>query len=371
MNTGRIATATKALAKHRHLDLLDTVTRPMSCFRRIMNMASPRHFNIVALETFFTPLPKLTVPSPHTFSVAEYDRTTIDEIPARIKNADILITTTIPLQKESLSRDVCPNLQLIAVLASGTDSLDLEICKERGIRVLNSPSCNVDAVAEHAVALYFATRRSIIPTMRDLKAGEWPRQGSLMKRAFVTGQSPRGCRDETVAIIGYGAVGRKVESILGGLGMKVLIAGRKNSTVEAAPGRVDFDHAIKIATVLVFCCPRTPETVGMISKKESDKMRSDALVINVARGGIIDEEGLLDALQEGKIAGAGVDVFDKEPASVDSSVLLGQGLDDLNLVVTPHTAWVGMNTTANYQRVLQENIDGFISSKILDDRVKA
>lgn len=363
MNTGRITTATKALAKHRQFALLDIGRRPMSCFRRITNMASPRHFNIVALETFFTPLPELSVPSPHTFSVAQYDRTTIDEIPARIQNADVLITTTIPLRKESLSREVCPNLQLIAVLASGTDSLDLEICKERGIRVLNSPSCNVDAVAEHAVALYFATRRSIMPIMRDLKAGEWPRQGSLMKRAFVAGQSPRGCRDETVAIIGYGAVGRKVESLLGSLGMKVLVTGRKNSTLGAAPGRVDFDRAIKNATVLVFCCPRTPETVGMISKKEFDVMRSDALVINVARGGIIDEEGLLDALREGKIAGAGVDVFDKEPASGDSSVLLGKGLDDLNLVVTPHTAWVGMDTTANYQRVLQENIDGFIQTK--------
>lgn len=343
----------------------------MSSSCRILKMASPKHFNIVALETFFTPLPKLTVPSPHSLSVTEYNRTTAPEIAERIKDANILITTTLPLRKESLSPEVCPDLQLIAVLASGTDSVDLEACKQRGILVLNSPGCNVDAVAEHAVGLYFATRRSMVPTMKDLRGGEWPRRGTLMRRTFVAGHSPRGCQDETAAIIGYGAVGRKVESLLTSLGMKILISGRKHGASGTMSGRVTFDQAIREATVLVFCCPRTPETIGMMSKPEFDKMRSDAIIVNVARGGIINEEDLLKALKDGIIAGAAVDVFAREPAGPDNSVLLGPDLDDLNLVVTPHTAWVGMNTTANYQRVLQENIDGYINDSIPKDRVSA
>lgn len=333
--------------------------------------ATSRHFNVVALETFFTPLPELTVPSPHTLTITPYHRTTVTEIPDRIRDADILITTTIPLGAETLSPETAPNLKLIAVMASGTDSIDLDACRRRDVRVLNSPGCNVGAVAEHAVALYFATRRSIVPTMKDLRAGQWPKQGTLMRRAYAAGQSPRGCRDETVAIFGYGAVGKRAEALLTGLGMKVIVAARKNGGEIKGSGRVAFQQALSEATVLLFCCPQTPETIGMISQPELDKLRPDALIINVARGGIVDEAALLKALQDGKIAGAAVDVFDKEPASPESSVLLGSGLDDLNLVVTPHTAWVGMDTTTNYQRVLQENINDFIQGNIVQDRIRA
>lgn len=333
-------------------------------------MASPRHFNIVALETFFSPLPKISVPKPHTFTLTEHNRTTVAEIPDRIKDADILITTTIPVRAEHLSKEISPNLKLISVQASGTDSVDLDVCRQRGIRVLNSPGCNVDAVAEHAVGLYFATRRSIVPTMKATREGEWPRQGNLMRMTFSNGQSPRSCHGETAVIIGYGGVGRRIESIFTSLGMKVLISGRKNASSGAASGRVEFEKGIREATVLVLCCPRTEETVGMISGPEFEKMRPDALVINVARGGIVVEEELLKALESGKIAGAATDVYDQEPASPESSVLLGADAG-LNLVTTPHTAWIGMDTMVNYQRVVLENINGYISGQVSEERIKA
>ncbi|KAI1372067.1 glycerate dehydrogenase [Hypoxylon crocopeplum] len=330
----------------------------------------PRHFNIVALETFFTPIPPLVVPSPHTFTLTEYTRSTVEEIPSRIKDADIVITTTVPLRAEALSPEICPKLKLIAVMASGTDSIDLVACAARGIRVLNSPGCNVDAVAEHAVALYFTVRRSIFPTMRDLRAGEWPRRGTLMTRVYVAGQPPRACRDETVAIVGYGGVGQKVARLLGGLGMKVLVAGRKGSPT-APEGRVPFEEALKRATVMVLCCPRSPATLNLLSEPEFAQMREDVVLVNVARGGIVDEAALLKALKEGQIAGAGVDVFGQEPASPETSPLLGDGVEELNLVATPHTAWIAIDTTANYQRVLQENIDSFIRGNVEEMRNKA
>lgn len=330
---------------------------------------SPTHFNIVALETFFAPLPDITLPTPHTFSLATYDRTTLSEVPERIKNADILITTTLPLRGNSLSPEVSPRLKLITVMAAGTDSIDLAACVQRGIRVLNSPDCNSDAVSEHSVALYFAARRCIVPTMSGLVAGEWPRRGSLMRSAFAAGKPPRGCRDETVAIVGFGAVGRRAAKLYERLGMRVIVAARKGAP--ASDGRIAFEDAIKMATVVVLCCPRTPGTTNLLSKTEFGMMQDEAVLVNVSRGGVVDEVALFNALKDGQIAGAGVDVFDVEPASAETSPLIESSAQALNLVVTPHSAWVGGDTTANYQRVLQENLAGFIQGQVWKDRVKA
>lgn len=333
------------------------------------NEPLPKHLNIVALETIYTPLPRLNLPGQHTFTIKEYTRSSIDDIPARIHEAHILITTAIPLNAHALSAEVSPNVRLIAVMASGTDSVDLAACSARGIRVLSSPNCNAGTVAEHAVALYFALRRSLLPTMSALRAGAWPREGTLMTRAYAAGHAPRACHQETAAIVGYGGVGRKLEMLLEGLGMKVLVAARKGAGLP--PGRVPFNEALKMATVVVLCCPRSPETIGLIGAAELTSMQPDALLINISRGGIVDETALADALGSGRIAGAGVDVFEKEPASAQTSPLLRKEMDGLNLVLTPHTAWVSTGTTINYQRVLQENIEDFLLGNVKADRVKA
>ncbi|ETS87109.1 hypothetical protein PFICI_00937 [Pestalotiopsis fici W106-1] len=332
-------------------------------------MASPRHFNIVALETFFCPLPPLTVPSPHTFTLTEYTRTAAHETAERIRDADIIITTTLRLDASVLSSTTCPNLKFIAVMASGTDSIDLDACKERGIRVVNSPECNVTAVAEHALGLYFAARRSIVPSMRHLGAGQWPQRGTLMTTTYAAGKPPRGCGSETAVIYGHGAVGRAVQALFEALGMTVLIAARKGTP--PTDGRVAFEESLKVATVMVVCCPRTPETLNLLSGPELALVRDDAVLVNVARGGIVDESALLKALQENQLAGAAVDVFATEPASPETSPLLGPEAAHVNLVTTPHTAWIGMDTATNYRRVLQENIDGFIMDRLEKNRVKA
>ncbi|KAH8892678.1 D-isomer-specific 2-hydroxyacid dehydrogenase family protein [Thozetella sp. PMI_491] len=330
---------------------------------------TPQLFTIVALETFFTPLPELTVPSPHSFKLIAYDKTPPGDVASRIQDADIVVTTTVPIRADALAAERSPKLKLIAVLASGTDSIDLAACAARGIRVLNSPNCNTDAVAEHAVALYFTVRRSIVPTMLDLRAGEWPRRGTLMKATYQAQEPPRGCKNETVVIIGNGGVGRHMTRLFSALGMKVVIAGRKGAGDQS--GRVGFEEGLKMASVIAVSCPRTPETLGLISDPELSMMKPDALLVNVSRGGIVDEDAVLRALKDGRIAGAATDVFEKEPASPETSSLLRGDTEGLNLVTTPHTAWIGSETTEKYQQVLQENIDGFILGAIQDDRIKA
>ncbi|KAI1840591.1 hypothetical protein JX266_013195 [Neoarthrinium moseri] len=319
------------------------------------------HHRIVALETFFCPLPKFDAcfPASHTFEVKEYARTKVSEIPERIRDADILVMTVIPIRADVLSEAVSPNLKMIGVVASGTDSVDLEACKKRGIHVANTPHCNATAVAEHAIASYFAARRSITLTHSLARSGEWPKRGTLLKTMDgPNGKPPMTCGSETMGIMGYGAVGKKIESVAKALGMKVLISARKGAP--AGKGRTDFNTVIRESSVIVMCLPRTPETLNMISEPELDAMPNYSVLVNVSRGGMVDEKALVAALRAKKIAGAATDVFLQEPASPETSPLLAPDTADLNLVTTPHVAWCAEDTTDNYNESLKKNVSSWL-----------
>jgi glycerate dehydrogenase len=321
------------------------------------------HHKIVALETLYVPLPrKFSVPEGHTYEIVEYTRTKPSEIPDRIRDADIIVMTIIPLSAEHLSEAVAPKLKMIAVTASGTDSVDMAACKKRGIHVANSPHCNETAVAEHVIALYFATRRSV-PLVNSLtRAGEWSKRRTLMKSLDGPhGKPPMGVNSEVMGIIGYGSVGKKVESIAKALGMAVLISARKGQP--AGGDRTDFDTVIKGSSVLVLCLPRSPETLNTISNTELDAMPRYSILINVSRGGIVDEEALVVALKAGKIAGAATDVFASEPAGPENSPLFAPGTEELNLVTTPHVAWYAEDTNYNYNETLKKNILSWIEGR--------
>ena len=151
------------------------------------------------------------------------------------------------------------------------------------------------------------------------------------------------------------SLGKRTAEIAKLLGMRVLIAGRKGSQ-DCPIDRTPFEEVLKECTVLVLCLPRTKETTNLISTQELHVMRHDAIIINVSRGGIVDDAALVTALKENLIAGAAVDVFEKEPAGIDNTPLLGEVAGDLNLTVTPHLAWYADVTLKNLQRVLQENV---------------
>ncbi|KAI0525956.1 D-isomer-specific 2-hydroxyacid dehydrogenase family protein [Xylaria bambusicola] len=329
---------------------------------------SQTHWVIVALETFFCPLPDFTLPAPHTCEFRNYERTRPDQIAERIKDADIVIMTILPLTAEVLSAEVTPRLKMVSVIASGTDTVDLAACRARGIVVGNTPHCNVTTVTEHVLALYFATRRSIMLTHNLTRAGDWATKGSQQSTMNgPDGKAPRTCRDEVVGIIGYGAIGRNIDVAAKTLGMKTLIAGRKGAL--ATEGRVPFETVIREASVLVVVLPRSPETLNLISTTEFDSMKPYGLLINVSRGGIVDENALVAALREGKIAGAGTDVYSREPAEPGSNVLLAADTAELNLVMTPHVAWYSEETFDNYSRTCRANIAGFVTAGQPEHRV--
>ncbi|TGJ84165.1 hypothetical protein E0Z10_g4613 [Xylaria hypoxylon] len=321
---------------------------------------SQTHWVIAALETFFCPLPNFTIPASHTCEFRNYERTRPDQIAERIRDADIVIVSILPLTAEVLSAETAPHLKMVSVIASGTDAVDLATCRARGIVVGNTPHCNVTTVTEHVLGLYFATRRSIMLTHSLTRAGDWAVKGSQQTTMNgPDGKPPRTAREELVGIIGYGAIGRNIEVTAKTLGMKTIVAGRKGAP--APEGRVSFETVIRGCSVLIVCLPRLPETLNLISEAEFNQMKPYSLLINVSRGGIVDEKALVSALKERKIAGAGTDVYSQEPAEPANSVLLAPDTADLNLVMTPHLAWYADETIDNYGRACTENIAEFVT----------
>ncbi|RFU26261.1 hypothetical protein B7463_g10078, partial [Scytalidium lignicola] len=294
---------------------------------------------IVALEGHFCDIPTLRLPESHSYTITVYDKTPVSEVAPRIKDAEILVITTIRLNAEILSESCSPHLRLIVAMASGTDCIDIEACKARGIMVCNSPRVNTAAVSEHAIALYFAARRKMVALHEATRRNQWKERGTLMGLMKDTeGKAPLTCGEEVMGIIGYGAIGRRIAEMAKMLGMQVLISGRKGSK-DCPIDRTPFGEVLKKSTVLVLGLPRMKETTNLISIPELQTMRRDAIIINISRGGIVNEAALVVALKENLIAGAGIDVFEREPAGIENTPLLEEDVGDLNLTVTPHLAW--------------------------------
>ncbi|KAK3385645.1 glycerate dehydrogenase [Podospora didyma] len=331
------------------------------------------HHNIVALEGCITPIPDFTpaMPPGHTFTLTIHAHTPHSNtalIQSRLASADIALVTVCPLTPTILSATATPNLRFISVMASGHDIVHKPSCHSRGIIVSNSPGCNVDAVAEHSVGLYFSLRRRIPFTQRLLRSGAWTANGYVMDATLNSpdGMRPLPMRDEVVGILGNGAVGRRIGELCAALGMKsVLVTGRKGAPASSAPeeGRTAFGEVLRTASVLFICVPRTPETMGLLSTGEFAAMQPHAVIVNVSRGGIVDEAALVEALKGGRISGAATDVFQTEPAGPENSVLLGKDTEELNLVATPHVAWASRETTQNYQDTVVANVRGFLLQK--------
>ncbi|KAL7792852.1 D-isomer specific 2-hydroxyacid dehydrogenase [Trichoderma afarasin] len=350
------------------------------------------HHKIVALDAWHVPIPPnlLNLPPPHTYElkVCETQLTSNDDIQEAVKDATIIALTLTRLDASTLSATKTPNLRLIAALASGTDSIDKQECKKRGIRVLNAPDANGDSVANHVLAMYFACRRRLLLMQKViLGTDEWVRRGTITNRLNSRDNKlPLSCKEETVGIIGYGAIGQRVAQLCRGLGMTVLIASRKGAVSGAVPTastkdtmsteshdiRTPFAEVLRRSTVLVLCLPRIPETINLISHDEFQMMSRKTIMINVSRGGIVDEPALLQALRGGVIDGCATDVFLKEPSGAgdhwkegDSPILkLSQDeAEELNLLVTPHVAWYARATIDGYLGAYKENVEDWCAGK--------
>jgi glycerate dehydrogenase len=284
---------------------------------------------------------------------AEYPATTPDQTVERLRNATIAITNKVQLQREVLEK--LPQLKMIAVAATGVNNIDVECCRERGIVVSNIRNYSVDTVPEHVFMLMLALRRNLLAFRADLQNGEWQRA-----EQFCLFTHPvRDLHGSTLGIIGHGAIGKAVEKIALAFGMKVLIAERKEA-VEIRPGYTPFEQVLRQSDVITLHLAMTRQTRHLISTAEFALMQPGALLINTARGGLVDEAALLEALQAGRIGGAGFDVLEKEPPRE------GHPLLDLNLpnfVLTPHVAWTSRQAMQILADQLIDNIEAFVAGR--------
>jgi glycerate dehydrogenase len=283
----------------------------------------------------------------------EYGDTSADQIVERLKPASIAICNKAQMRGPTLSQlPQLSRLRLIAVAATGVDNVDLTFCKERGISVLNTRGYAVDSLPEHALMLMLALRRNLIEYRTDVVAGKWHDS-----RKFCLLDHPiNDLRGATLGLIGYGTLGQSMARLASAIGMKVLIAERKNADL-LRKGRTKFEDVLRTSDVISLHCPLTNETQNLIGIEELRLMKSDAVLINTARGGLLDDEALLDALRNRQIAGAGIDVLRVEPPQ-EPSVLLDTVLP--NLIVTPHNAWASRQAMQTLADQLIESIEAFV-----------
>ncbi|KAK4987092.1 hypothetical protein LTR66_004558 [Elasticomyces elasticus] len=312
--------------------------------------------HIVNLDAHVVPHPDL-FSFPHTLT--QHTVTPPNLIAERIADATIILVTAVPIGASVLGPDICPKLQLIAAWGTGTDLIDKEACARNGITVCKVPAQSTETVTEHALALYFAVKRKTISMQGVVRGGGWQRQRVVVATQWE-GLPPRTCREEICGVIGYGALGASVERMAKALGMTVLVAERKDART-VREGRTAFERVIEECTTLIVTCPLDASTRDMVSYAELKTMKPTAIIVNVARGGIVNETALADALRQGEIAGAGIDVFESEPAGPGSSPLLAH--DVPNLTLSPHVAWYSSATIKGTQEVMKANVEGFVNGR--------
>jgi glycerate dehydrogenase len=280
----------------------------------------------------------------------EYPSTRDDEVVARLEGATIAITNKIPLRKGVLSK--LPSLRLIAVSATGVDIIDLESCRRREITVTNVRNYAPNSVPEHVLMLMLVLRRNLVALSRDVRNGEWNRS----ERFCILDHRIRDLHGSTLGLIGYGALAKGVERLARTFGMNILIAEHKGAS-EIRAARTEFAEVLRSSDVISLHSPLSADTKNLIGAKELGLMKRDAILINAARGGLVDETALVEALRKGVIAGAGFDVLSQEPPRNGNPLLA----DDIpNLIVTPHVAWASDEAMQTLADQLIDNIEAFV-----------
>lgn len=280
----------------------------------------------------------------------EYGETSPDQLVVRLRDASIAICNKVRLGGETLSQ--LPDLRLIAVAATGVDNVDVDFCRTHRMAVCNTRGYAVNSLPEHALMLMLALRRNLIAYRDDVNEGRWQEASQFC----LLGHSISDLRGTTIGIVGFGALGQSMARLAQAIGMEVLVAEHKNSS-QVREGRLPFDEVLQRSHVISLHCPLTEETKNLIGAEELRLMRPEAILINTARGGLLDDLALLDALANRQLAGAGIDVLRVEPPE-ESSPLLQTNLS--NLIVTPHNAWASRQAMETLAAQLIDSIEAFV-----------
>jgi glycerate dehydrogenase len=283
----------------------------------------------------------------------DYPATAPHEVVERLRGASVAVTNKVPLRAAEIAQ--LPELKLVAVAATGTDNVDLAACRERGIAVCNIRDYSVVSVPEHCFALMLAVRRNLMAYATDVAAGRWQES----TRFCLLDHPIADLAGSRLGIVGYGALGRRVAQIGRAFGMEIAVSSRSpvaDADAQSNLIQLPLPELLASADVVTLHLPLTEQTRHMIGRAELASMKRSSILINTARGGLVDEAALAEALTKGTIAGAGFDVLSKEPP-LPTNPLLNLNLP--NFVLTPHVAWASGGAMQTLADMLVDNIDAW------------
>ncbi|MDY6549767.1 2-hydroxyacid dehydrogenase [Acinetobacter faecalis] len=277
-----------------------------------------------------------------------YPSTSSEKLLERIQNVDVIISNKVVVNAEAIQQ--CPNLKLILISATGTNNIDLVQAKKQGVVVCNCQAYGTSAVAQHTLMLMLNLATSFKQYERAVQNGDWNKasQFCLLDYPIIE------LEGKTLGILGYGELGKAVAKLAEAFGMKILVGALPNRPVQE--NRIPFNELLSQVDFLTLHCPLSTDTQNLIDAKAFDAMKHSAFLINCARGGIVNEQDLADALIAGKIAGAATDVLMVEPPK-DGNVLLNSEIP--NLLITPHSAWGSVDARQRIVQQMVENVEAF------------
>lgn len=286
-----------------------------------------------------------------------FDYSDPDQVAERIADAEVLIVNKVKLNRQLLSQ--AKRLKLIIVAATGTDNVDIQAAKALGIVVSNCRDYGSRSVAQHVFSLILSLNQHLSGFDRLSRDGSWSRA-----KSFALFDYPmRELEGRVLGFVGYGTLAKAVEELARAFGMRILISARPGLPANEIPaGRVAFETLLQEADVLSLHCPLTETNHHLIGAAELQAMKADAILINSARGGLVDGEALVQALRDGQIGGAGIDVLPVEPPPIDSPLLAA---DIPNLILTPHIAWATQEARQRLMDQVVENIQSFYQGQPL------
>lgn len=288
--------------------------------------------------------------------VTVYDFTAQEQVIDRIRDAEVILINKIIVDTAVL--DACPKLKLVCVLATGYNVVDCQACKDRGVVVTNVPAYSTVSVTQFTFALLLELCNRVGLHDQLVHQGRWE-----TSPGFCFWETPQmELAGKTMGIIGFGSIGRSVGVVARALGMRVLAYNRSRCAEGEAIGQyVDLDTLLSQSDVVSLHCPLTPETAEIINKDTLAKMKDGAILLNTARGGVVNEEAVRSALESGKLRGFAADVVSREPILSDNPLLHAP-----NCILTPHMAWAPLEARKRILASVTQSIEGFLSGNFVN-----
>lgn len=290
--------------------------------------------------------------------VKYFDRTPYDQIVARMGTAEIMITNKCNVDKSLIEK--LPYLKYVGVLATGYNNVDLDFAAKKGIKVTNIPTYGTESVVQMVFALLLELYTSLSYHIRSVKNGDWERCSDF---CYYKDNALKELFGKTIGIMGYGRIGSRVGDVAQAFGMNVIAYDYVHNRKPTASFKYaeSLEELLSESDILSLNCPLTKDNEKIINEHTLSLMKRSAVIVNTARGPLIDEEALSKALNEGKIAGAALDVLSKEPPSADNPLLATQ-----NIIITPHISWATYEARTRLMDIAVNNLKQYLSGKLIN-----